>query len=222
MCSVDRCEKIAATRGWCGMHYKRWLRNGSVGDPASMHHRTCKKDGCNKRAKGQGWCDMHYRRWRRNGSVGPAEPYPKLSPEARFRTFFRQRGPDDCWIWLGAETPKGYGMFTLNNERVYAHRYSYELATGDVLGNREIDHRCHNRWCVNPSHLRPATHKQNCENKIVRNKYGRGVAKVGNRFQATVACNHLGTFDTAEEAAEVARLKRLELFTYNDHDRQSV
>lgn len=29
-CSVDSCEKVARTKGWCSMHYARWLRKGSV------------------------------------------------------------------------------------------------------------------------------------------------------------------------------------------------
>lgn len=27
-CKIDGCEKPAAQRGWCGMHYMRWNRNG--------------------------------------------------------------------------------------------------------------------------------------------------------------------------------------------------
>lgn len=27
-CKIDECEKPAAQRGWCGMHYMRWIRNG--------------------------------------------------------------------------------------------------------------------------------------------------------------------------------------------------
>lgn len=30
LCSVDNCEKSAQKRGWCGMHYKRWLVHGDT------------------------------------------------------------------------------------------------------------------------------------------------------------------------------------------------
>lgn len=30
VCTVDGCEKRAEKRGWCGMHYRRWQRTGSV------------------------------------------------------------------------------------------------------------------------------------------------------------------------------------------------
>jgi 5-methylcytosine-specific restriction endonuclease McrA len=32
-CSIDGCEKPAGTRGWCGMHYARYKRNG---DPLAL------------------------------------------------------------------------------------------------------------------------------------------------------------------------------------------
>lgn len=31
-CSVNQCERHVRTRGWCAMHYKRWLKHGEVGD----------------------------------------------------------------------------------------------------------------------------------------------------------------------------------------------
>ncbi|MEZ5411042.1 MAG: hypothetical protein R2761_23630 [Acidimicrobiales bacterium] len=27
-CSIETCEKPAAKRGWCGMHYERWRQHG--------------------------------------------------------------------------------------------------------------------------------------------------------------------------------------------------
>lgn len=28
-CEVEGCERVVKTRGWCNMHYQRWLRHGS-------------------------------------------------------------------------------------------------------------------------------------------------------------------------------------------------
>lgn len=32
VCSIDGCERLASSRGWCKAHHKRWLRHG---DPAA-------------------------------------------------------------------------------------------------------------------------------------------------------------------------------------------
>lgn len=95
-----------------------------------------------------------------------------------------------------------------------------------------VDHRCRHKGCVNPKHLRLATGKQNNENQsgpYRGNKSGfRGVSianplpKDGRPWRAVVRHNgkahNLGRYATPEEAGEVARRKRLELFTHNDAD----
>ena len=35
-CSIEGCEKVATTRGWCQMHYARWLRHGEPGAAAPI------------------------------------------------------------------------------------------------------------------------------------------------------------------------------------------
>jgi hypothetical protein len=68
MCSIDGCEKPVAGRGWCWMHYERWLRHG---DPLIvLQHRspvplTCKVEGCQSRTVARGWCSAHYSRFMR-------------------------------------------------------------------------------------------------------------------------------------------------------------
>jgi hypothetical protein len=32
-CSIEGCNKSTSARGWCGMHYQRWLKNG---DPLAL------------------------------------------------------------------------------------------------------------------------------------------------------------------------------------------
>jgi len=45
--------------------------------------------------------------------------------------------------------------------RVYAHRFSYEYFVGPIPHNKEIDHICRVRHCVNPAHLRTVSHREN-------------------------------------------------------------
>lgn len=66
-CVEHDCERRTYARGWCGMHYRRWLRTGSAvrGERPSI----CAVDDCDRQAKSRGWCHAHYQRWRRRGDV---------------------------------------------------------------------------------------------------------------------------------------------------------
>lgn len=139
-------------------------------------------------------------------------------------------GPDGCWPWTAGRDSHGYGRFWLDGHNLGAHRIAFELVTGEHPGALEIDHTCFNRACMNPTHLRPATHKQNNEHRrgAQRNSATgvRGVVRRGNRFVAVVMQNrrqiYVGTFAAVEEAAEAARAKRLELFTHSDMDKRGA
>lgn len=71
-CSIDGCEKPAKGRGWCGMHYQRWIRHGAVELLVKIQV-ACAVDGCENAAETRGWCIMHYNRWWKHGDLGTAE-----------------------------------------------------------------------------------------------------------------------------------------------------
>lgn len=145
-----------------------------------------------------------------------------------------------CWVWTGSVKGNtkghGYGDFVGDDGRQAAvHRFSYELANGPITEGMDIDHRCRNKLCVRPTHLREATRKQNLENQGVssRSKTGiRGVYLAG--FDVLeevqwygVLVNHhgekyCGGFFTDLALAEIAAKEvRNGLFTHNDDDRPS-
>ena len=71
-----------------------------------------------------------------------------------------ERGPG-CWLWLGGKRADGYGRFTMNGYRYYAHRLSYQMTAGEIPDGLGLDHLCRNTSCVNPTHLEPVTQKEN-------------------------------------------------------------
>ena len=165
ICDVDGCQEKRHSRGLCREHYSRWSRYGDpLGRPSARPRRSCTFGGCSARHWARGYCRKHYRRWHANGT-----PEPR-GPEDRFWAQVEKRGPDECWLWVGA-TLKGYGRGNWNGEHYYAHRKSWELANGPIPDGLYILHACDNPPCVNPAHLRPGTQAENVRDMVER---GRG------------------------------------------------
>ena len=49
-CKIKQCDREAVCRGWCSMHYDRWLKHGSPHDAGHRYHFT-KKDRQKAKAK---------------------------------------------------------------------------------------------------------------------------------------------------------------------------
>ena len=82
----------------------------------------------------------------------------------RFVEKFELDPETGCWNWAASISRKGYGRFQVASKKaVEAHRVSYEIFVGDIPPGLEIDHKCRNRRCVCPSHLRAITHRENTD-----------------------------------------------------------
>jgi hypothetical protein len=63
----------------------------------------------------------------------------------------RSSNPDDCWIWLGAVSTRGYPVVCKQQS---GDRLIYEITTGEELTSKQvIHHKCENTRCLNPKHL---------------------------------------------------------------------
>ena len=134
---------------------------------------------------------------------------------------------DNCWLWTASCDTAGYGRIKLGGKMVPAHRFSYEWAHGGIPEGLQVDHRCHQRNCVRPDHLRLVTNAQNQQNRRGANSGSitgiRGVSwhKLNQRYQAHVKLggktHHVGYYDTLEEAEAAVIAKRREMFSHDDH-----
>jgi hypothetical protein len=71
-CTVEGCERTDyKSRGYCNMHYRRWLNHGDPtivlkqgtggGRPeGSIANKKCKLPDCDSRHFGHGYCRIHY------------------------------------------------------------------------------------------------------------------------------------------------------------------
>ena len=196
-----------------------------------MNLAVCAVDGCEAAVHTRSWCRPHYRKWGRYGD--PTYSHAQAAREGEGERFWMSvdKSGDECWTWTGALTTNGYGLFRVVDKptNVRAHRYSYAIAKGPIPHGMHIDHMCRNRTCVNPSHLRLATKKQNAENTVSRGRSGvRGVDfdERRNLWRVQVTHNYKnhqgGHYETLEEAGVAARNLRNRLFTHNILDREGT
>lgn len=86
-CSVADCDNDARTRGFCGMHYKRFMKHG---DPLVTAYSKrpaglkCNVSGCSTTVLARGMCGGHYQRWRSGAPVdGPLRPRNSPTPSGK-------------------------------------------------------------------------------------------------------------------------------------------
>ena len=136
----------------------------------------------------------------------------------------RPRAGDGCWFWLGGISDTGYGAFAVTSNDVYGcHRLvmAAELRR-PLLSVEWALHRCDERSCVNPDHLRIGDARANKQDAVRRGRYAgpglvadvRGPAGRPRALsQALIEAGQTDVYDPAFAAAVLAAGEPMRLFT---------
>jgi hypothetical protein len=71
------------------------------------------------------------------------------------------RDDSGCLLYMGRLDEDGYARISCKGKNRIGSDAVYEMVYGPIPEGYEVDHICHVRHCVEPTHLRVLTHRQN-------------------------------------------------------------
>lgn len=185
----------------------------------------CSFEGCDRKRHGKGLCEAHYHQQRRGSTLKPLRDKRTVA----WRLDQKTLATPTCWLWTGSIVSGGYGNLHVGDGMKYVHRLSFERYLGEIPNGMYVDHKFVSygcpKNCLNPDHLRLATHGENMQNfSDVRSDSATGYTgvhyyKSRDKYTARISFEgkdyHLGYFLTKESAWEARKAKEIELFTHS-------
>src|SRR5262249_40703135 len=109
----------------------------------------------------------------------------------------KEPGPlgDDCWIWT-LSLSEGYGQVYWNGFGGRAHRVSYQVFVGPIPAGRQVQHKCDQKDCINPTHLYLGTQ--------VADRFSRNDPELTPR-EFEQLCNELADLDRKASLSDLRR-----------------
>lgn len=178
LCSVSGCEKEVKAKSYCQSHYARLLRHGNplAGNrPPSPLSSSCEEVGCENKIHAKGLCNTHYRRKLKHGTTKYEDI--KYIPCERWIEENKLYDGSDCIVWPFYRSSTGRGMALWKGKRMTAPRAMCYAVCGDPDHDlMEAAHSCGNGHlgCMNPRHLRWASHMENVEERALHGRDRRG------------------------------------------------
>lgn len=165
-CTIDGCSRAHAARGYCINHYRMFRRHGDPLYAQPLAPLACRIDQCDGPHAFRGLCSRHYRRLMRQGDPTA----PMRSKNGASLEFLRRAVGDDhdeCVLWPFTQYSNGYGSVWHEGRLWGAHRLACRLRHGEPSDPQlQAAHKCGNKLCINPRHLRWATQAENEQDKL--------------------------------------------------------
>lgn len=173
--------KLEKTHGVSIPRYVETAANRLYGDVARLDRMTrrlcreCKKLGTNALdRKTRKWYNSHLK------MMNHVDNSPNTSVYTQLVHYVDTQAADDgaCFDLKCSKDRDGYAVVRRNGRTHRAHRLSCQYVYGPApTGKPMVLHSCHNRWCVNPRHLRWGSHQENMDDlkrkNALRNNLGK-------------------------------------------------
>jgi len=109
-------------------------------------------------------CEMQYLDLCRNDNE-------YLKKEVLKKVIFEENG---CWNWRNCNGIRKRATWVYKRKHHLATRIVYTIYKGEIQNGMHVLHTCDNPRCVNPDHLFLGTHRDNMQDKVNKNRAGKG------------------------------------------------
>ena len=131
------------------------------------------------------------------------------SPNEKEITYQEQE--DGCWL-ITSHKPMPNGYYNIKREgKTYSlGRYIYEQNNGPIPDGLVIMHLCDNPACVNPTHLKAGTQRENIQDMVIKNRNWKGIQKPSCKLteEQVIEIRHLLKTHTDKEVAKMYNIHK--------------
>jgi len=134
--------------------------------------KTCAVEECDRPARDRGYCSKHYQRLRATGDPRGTKIAGRGEINAWLAAHAEWPDKDACLAWPFGHSDQGYASAGGGK---LGHVMMCALAHGEKPAEKpDVAHSCDNPGCVNPHHLRWATHQENMDDMVRRSRVKHG------------------------------------------------